>query len=79
MCARRMLGRSWHIEGTHARERLRIEEREPEAGGLKLAPSLPLQGDDPNEERDDDGHRDSLWQPVGTCDREKDEARDDHE
>ena len=48
-------------------------------GGRELVSSLPLQGDDPNEERDDDGHRDGLWQPVGACDRDKDDARDDHE
>ena len=46
---------------------------------VALAPSLPLQGDDPDEERDDDGHQDGLWQPVGAGDREKDEARDYHE
>ena len=48
-------------------------------GRTELAPSLPLQGDDPDEERDDDGPRDGLWQPVGACDRDEDDARDDHE
>ena len=55
------------------------QERKLEAGALKLAPSLPFQGDDPDEERDDDGRRDRLGQPVSACDREKYDARDDHE
>ena len=56
-------------------------DRRPRArsGRAELAPSLPLQGDDPNEERDDDGHRYGLRERVGTCDREKDAAHDDNE
>src|SRR5688572_248739 len=49
-------------------------------GAAELSsPSLPLHGDDPNEERDDDGCSDGLRKPVGACDRDNHEARDDHE
>jgi hypothetical protein len=40
---------------------------------------VPLQGDNPDQERDDDGRRDRFRQPVAARDGEEDEARDDHE
>ena len=49
------------------------------ARGALPRPSLPLQGDDPDEERDDHGSGDGLWKPVGAGDPEDDQARDDHE
>ena len=44
-----------------------------------LVPSLPSQRDDPDEEGHDDRHRDRLEQPLGACDREEGQARDQHE
>src|SRR4029079_4963769 len=40
---------------------------------------LPLQGDDADEERDDEGCRDPLRQPVAARDGVEGDGRDDHE
>jgi hypothetical protein len=69
------------VRGDEPEVASKAADRGAGAGGgrAELAPSVPLQGDDPDEESDDDSHRDRLWQPVGACDREEDEARDNNE